>query len=205
MLLFPLIKSDAEHSLDKHSVTCNCARHYDKKTNKTESCLYGGRSCQGSRRGRRKLMQSCYCQDAMSTQKKSSNGILFVWGKHEGARKIYTGGHWVWFWEKNEAALPRSKRKYQSRAKKPDISVKPLHFKNEEICKMISACLIKRQIAAEGQELRPEPRSPYFIRFTLLFNNGFSSNFTTEDHFEVRFFIVPCCWTQSRICNWFLK
>lgn len=57
--------------------------------------------------------------------------------------RFYTGGLSLSLEKKNEAAIGReAKKKYSGdlRVKEPDISVKPLHFKNEEIYKMISAC-----------------------------------------------------------------
>jgi len=149
----------------------------DKKTNKTESLPSkeeGAVRCPDVDAG---TIQSCYCQDAMGTQKKKFHWRSVCLREMRGCEEDFTQVDTNEF--KPEKRMkqhwPRSKQRkniLDLRVKEPDISVKPLHFKNEKICKMISACLIKRQIAAEGQELRPEPRSPYFYPLHPAINNG---------------------------------
>ena len=142
----------------------------DKKTNKTESLPSEEEGAVRRPDMDTETIQSCYCQDAMSTQKKKFQRrfvcLRETWGCWEDLTQVDTNEfkpekrtkqHW-----------PGSKQRksiLDLRVTEPDISVKPLHFNTEKICKMVSACLIKRQIAAEGQELRPEPRSPYFYPF----------------------------------------
>lgn len=118
----------------------------------------------------------------MSTQKKKFQWH-FVGGKHEGARKILHRWTLSLSLEKRmKQHWLRSKEKYlrpESQGTRY-FSGKPLHFKNEEICKMISACLIKRQNSCWGARVETRAQVPILLSASPCYLIMVFHNFTTE-------------------------